>query len=104
MTGVPASVESASGVRVGTVEFAGFAAVWFRRIMGAGTRFNGVRLPIGGGPRLGLAPGTDQIGLVPRNTFDGRRPNQSLQQTKPPVTSLAGASAAPAVFAAEARC
>ena len=30
--------------------------------------------------------------------------NQSLQQTKPPVTSLACASAAPAVFAAEARC
>jgi hypothetical protein len=31
-------------------------------------------------------------------------PNQSLQQTKPPVTSLADASAAPDVFAAEARC
>jgi hypothetical protein len=28
--------------------------------------------------------------------------NQSFQQTKPPVTSLADASAAPAVFAAEA--
>jgi hypothetical protein len=30
--------------------------------------------------------------------------NQSLQQMKPPVTSLAGASAAPDVFTAEARC
>jgi hypothetical protein len=32
------------------------------------------------------------------------QPNQSLQQMKPPVTSLAVASAAPAVFTAEARC
>jgi hypothetical protein len=39
-------------------------------------------------------------------TGAGRRaaPNQSLQQMKPPVTSLADASAAPAVFTAEARC
>ena len=30
--------------------------------------------------------------------------NQSLQQTKPPVTVRADARPAPAVFAAEARC
>ena len=35
---------------------------------------------------------------------DRQLPNQSLQQTKPPVTSPACAGAAPAVFAAEARC
>ena len=34
----------------------------------------------------------------------GSKSNQSLQQMKPPVTSLAGASAAPDVFTAEARC
>ena len=35
---------------------------------------------------------------------DSLKSNQSLQQTKPPVTSPACAGAAPAVFAAEARC
>ena len=34
----------------------------------------------------------------------GTVPNQSLQQTKPPVTVRAYARPAPAVFAAEARC
>ena len=36
--------------------------------------------------------------------FVGLLANQSLQQMKPPVTSLADASAAPDVFTAEARC
>ena len=91
------------GVGSAVAEFAGFAVAKFRRIMGVGQEWNGIAA-LATVHGWGGAGSKIRFGPAHRDLADGRRPNQSLQQTKPPVTSLAGASAAPAVFAAEARC
>ena len=60
----------------------------------ANCQLHTVVAPIGEGMRTSEARGYQVV----------EQPNQSLQQTKPPVTVRADARPAPAVFAAEARC
>ena len=83
---------SASGVRGVGAESAGFAGGRLCMIMGENDAV------------LGLVPHVQSSWFGTGLIYGGRQSNQSLQQTKPPVTSPACAGAAPAVFAAEARC
>ena len=85
------------------VESAGFAAGWFCRIMRE-MGFEGSSSGVCAG--RGRDRYQEEVLCWPRKRrmLAGGEPNQSLQQTKPPVTSPACAGAAPAVFAAEACC